>query len=711
MEEEQKRGITMKAANISLYYEHSLKNAQAFVINLVDTPGHLDFSGKVTRALRLVDGVVVIVDAVEEVSSQTETVVRQALEEAARPILFINKIDRLFNELKLDIGDIKTKIARIIQSFNQLIEMYGFEQAKTNWKVSAEKGSVIFGSALHRWGFSVPQLKKQNHTFNYFYDQYKNKKSASLVKEYPVWEAVLGAVVEFLPNPVEAQAYRIPVIWKGDVNSTLGKAMINCDANGPLIICLSKVQMLKGRLIGTGRVYSGTLKHSSNVLLINEKEIATINQVSIFMGARMEVVQEIPAGNIAAIGGVSSIRAGETLVDPDYVNEARMFESVKYVSEPVVTMAVEPEMLKDLNQLQEILEEIKIEDPNIKVEISSETGECLVSGMGPLHLETIGSAIKERGISVTLSKPTSVFRESVLKSSNIHEAISPNGQNKIHLILKRLDKDTVKYFREIKSNILENRKLREVEIPAHTSLTKFEARGIWKLDDNYNLIISRLKEDTGIDYDVQDKEIASTEIGLDAAELKETGHNQEKKQSNPHVSSGEMVKKVNPDIHDQLIKAIHGIILRGPLAQENFSELCIIIKDIQIASENENVNFFELSTMINQAFGLCLKQAKPILLEPIYRLMITSPPEYIGTVSSLINQFQGKIQSINQDPFRAFIEARMAVRHSIEFSQSVRSETAARVFWQSLFDCYEPVTEAQQDQIIRDIKFRKGLLT
>ena len=101
LEEEQRRGITMKSANISLYYEKSLENQEPFLINLVDTPGHLDFSGKVTRALRLVDGVVVVVDAVEEIITQSETVIRQALQEGVKPVLFINKVDRLIRELKL----------------------------------------------------------------------------------------------------------------------------------------------------------------------------------------------------------------------------------------------------------------------------------------------------------------------------------------------------------------------------------------------------------------------------------------------------------------------------------------------------------------------------------------------------------------------------------------------------------------------------------
>ena len=124
LEEEQKRGITMKSANISLYYEKSLEGQEPFLINLVDTPGHLDFSGKVTRALRLVDGVVVVVDAVEEIITQSETVIRQALQEGVKPILFINKVDRLIRELKLSDDQIRKKYIRIINDFNTLLDRY-----------------------------------------------------------------------------------------------------------------------------------------------------------------------------------------------------------------------------------------------------------------------------------------------------------------------------------------------------------------------------------------------------------------------------------------------------------------------------------------------------------------------------------------------------------------------------------------------------------
>ena len=122
LKEEQKRGITIKTANISLL--HRMEN-DSFLINLVDTPGHVDFTGKVARALRAIDGAIVVVDAVEGIMAQTETVTRQALEERVRPLLFINKVDRLISELKYDAGQIQEKFTQIIDRFNDLIEVYG----------------------------------------------------------------------------------------------------------------------------------------------------------------------------------------------------------------------------------------------------------------------------------------------------------------------------------------------------------------------------------------------------------------------------------------------------------------------------------------------------------------------------------------------------------------------------------------------------------
>jgi elongation factor 2 len=139
MEEEQKRQMTIKAANVSLLHE---RNGTPYVINLIDTPGHVDFSGRVTRSLRAIDGAVVVVDSVEEIMVQTETVTRQALEERVRPVLYINKIDRLIKELRLNPEQIQERIGRIITEFNRLIELYAEPEYREKWKVSFAANTV-----------------------------------------------------------------------------------------------------------------------------------------------------------------------------------------------------------------------------------------------------------------------------------------------------------------------------------------------------------------------------------------------------------------------------------------------------------------------------------------------------------------------------------------------------------------------------------------
>ncbi|MEM4843705.1 MAG: GTP-binding protein, partial [Ignisphaera sp.] len=155
---EQRRQMTVKAANISLYHEYEGK---PYVINLVDTPGHVDFTGKVTRSLRMIDGAIVVVDAVEGVMTQTETVLRQALEERIRPLLFINKVDRLIKELRMGSDEIKQRFIEIIKEINNLIETYAEPEFKKKWILDPVQGMVAFGSARDAIGLTVPMSRKK----------------------------------------------------------------------------------------------------------------------------------------------------------------------------------------------------------------------------------------------------------------------------------------------------------------------------------------------------------------------------------------------------------------------------------------------------------------------------------------------------------------------------------------------------------------------
>jgi len=328
---EAERGITIMAANISMVYNHENKE---YLINLIDTPGHVDFGGEVTRAMRAVDGVVVVVCAVEGVMPQTETVLKQALKEKVKPILYINKVDRLINELKVDEKQMQERFIKIINRVNELIGRYAHPEFKEKWKVKVSDGSVVFGSAYNNWAISVPLMQKTGIGFKQIYEYSKNEQQKELAKKIPGYLSVVDAIIKHLPNPKEAQRYRIPHIWKGDANSDIGKDMIECNADGKTVIMITSIDVdPHAGEIATGRVYSGKVKKGDKLYLINSGRENTVQQVAIYMNTGRVQMEEIPAGNIAAISGLRDAYAGETAA----VEKIEPFESIKHYSEPVMT--------------------------------------------------------------------------------------------------------------------------------------------------------------------------------------------------------------------------------------------------------------------------------------------------------------------------------------------------------------------------------------
>lgn len=439
--EEQRRGITLKAANITLLYK---KAQESFIINLVDTPGHVDFTGKVTRALRSIDGAVVLVDAVEEVMAQTEIVIQQALQERVRPVLFINKVDRLITELKLSQRQIEEKFSRIIGTFNDLIELFAEPQYR-DWKANPADGTVVFGSALHRWGFTTNTAKKKGVKFGDIIQAYENSDFRQLQKLFPLYEAILDMAIEHLPNPKQAQKYRVEKIWNGDLSSQVGRAMTECSDNGPSVMSVTNVQMNPDGVVVTGRLFSGTIKAGDRVFLVDAQDEGVVGEVSVFMGSYRELVSWASAGNLAALTGLHKVKAGETIVDANF-HDIPGFEKIYYVSDPVVTVAVEPKNPVDLGLLADALEKLAVEDPNLKTTVSAETGEYLLSGIGELHLEVSIKRLKESlGIAeVAASTPRVSYRESIRKNGTVVTAFSPNRQNSFTLQTKPLDEQVLR---------------------------------------------------------------------------------------------------------------------------------------------------------------------------------------------------------------------------------------------------------------------------
>jgi elongation factor 2 len=422
LEEEQKRKITIKAGNISLLFK-------SHVINLVDTPGHVDFAGKVARALRAIDGAIVVVDAVEGIMAQTEVVTRQALEERVKPVLFINKMDRLFSESQLNASQVEARLLKIISGFNDLIDLYGEISFKKQWKVDAAGNGFAFGSALEGWGLTLSMARLTATKISDIFIAYNNKRQDELRLRFPAYEAIFELVIQNLPNPREAQAYRLEKIWDGHGDSDIGKVISKCRDDAPLVICVTNVaSVLEGKTVVKSRLFSGVVKKGNKVHLVDAQADADVADVYLEMGGFREEVTELSAGNIAVLSLTGSVKASETLIDIAHRMDMVPFEAASLAFEPVLTIVVEPKNPKDLPLMQSALDALALEDPDLSVKADKETGEYLLNGMGELHLEI---ALKQLGSHVPVigSSPRVVYRETVTEKGATAMARSPNKHN------------------------------------------------------------------------------------------------------------------------------------------------------------------------------------------------------------------------------------------------------------------------------------------
>lgn len=633
LEEEQKRKITIKTANITLLYNQH-------IINLVDTPGHVDFTGRVTRSLRAIDGAVVVVDAVEGIMAQTEIVVRQALEERVRPVLFINKVDRLITELQLNEQQIQQKLNFIINGFNDLIELYCEAAFKSKWKIDSAQSNVAYGSALHGWGFTVNIAKEKGVKFAELINSYLNVQQDKLQSQLPVYEAIFEIILKSVPNPREAQAYRIQKIWDGNVDSKIGHALTECSDNGPAVMCVTNVQSNpEGGCFAVGRLFSGTVKKGDVLHLIDEIAEATVNQVAITMGSFREEVSEVSAGNLAALTLSANVKTGETLVDLAHKSGMVPFEGVNYVSQPVVTVAVEPKNPKDLEVLLGGLEDLAAADPNLAVAISRETGEYLLSGMGELHLEIALKQLKsEYKVDVKASSPRVVYRESVKSKGAVAEAKSPNKQNSFWV---------------------------QVE-PEKEKPTKNEGEDtgeILSFDENRNMLVDTKYKTDELSEEVLESIIAGFEFACHA----------------------------------------------GPLCGEPVRHVKVKLVGLQISSNEAFSGSVEVMRGIGKAIFGSFLTAQPVLLEPIYKIVLSVASELAGECSKIIGKRRGKVASFEQKGLLTVLSGFIPVSETFGLSVDLRSATSGRAFWQMLFDHWDKMPQKLELQVINDLRKRKGL--
>lgn len=402
LEEEQKRSITIKTSTISLPIQTQGKE---FLINLVDCPGHVDFSGKTSRSLRLMDGCVIIVDALEGIMAQTRSVIRLALKEWVRPILFINKIDRLLT-LSFSIEQVQERFEEIISVFNHLINLFGKNKQK-KWNVQVDKSQVLFGSALEGWGFSLPQLLDREMKFEeimYLHEEDKDR----LTHEFPLQKLLPQIIYKNLPSPPQAQKYRAKKLWEG---GNPPKRVIKCKDGSTTTIYVSKTTPKAGRIFITGRVFSGSVT-KGELIQLNSGKKKRIEGLSILRGDKREVVRKINTGGV--FGAFLDTKSGTTFSNKRI---SGYFTSPFHIPVPVIYEAIEPRQSHQFDKLLKELRKKTLEDPNLSVRVSKKSGRILLGGVGELHLELALKDVRDK-VELYVSNPKVAYRE-VLKSGGI----------------------------------------------------------------------------------------------------------------------------------------------------------------------------------------------------------------------------------------------------------------------------------------------------
>jgi elongation factor 2 len=659
--DEQERLLTVDAANVSMVHEFEKSE---YLINLIDTPGHVDFSGNVTRAMRAIDGTIVLVCASEGIMPQTETVLKQALKERVKPLLFINKVDRLIKELKLNPEQMQERFIKIYKDFNKLIKDIAEKEYGEKWQVDINGGSVAFGSARDNWAMSLPFMKKKGISFKDIlgiYQKNEEERKDWVWKNAPLHEVVLDMVVKHLPNPIEAQKYRIPKIWHGDLDSEFGKDLVHCNANGKPAFVITRIVIdpRSGKEISAGRLFSGTLKEGMEVYLNLAKKKERIQQVLIYNGIKPEQVSEIPAGNVLAIAGVTG-EAGETIT----LDIEEPFQELKHIFEPVITKAIEATKAADLPKLIEVLKKVAKEDPSIKIQINEETGENLMAGMGELHLEIIENRIKtEKGIDVRTSQPIVVYRETVTKASPEIEGRSPNKHNSFYIKVEPLEKEVIEA-------------MRKGELPE-----------------------GRIKKKT--------KELAKMLTGLGIS-------NDEAKQYRDIYKGNIFLDKTRGEVHigeviELILDSFEQVMDAGPLSREPCMGLKVSLIDTRLHEDAIHRGPAQVYPAVRDAISDCFKQAAPTMFEPIQTYLIEAPLDFMSALTTLIAKKRGQTLEVNQETQQIVIKAKLPVGEMIGWSSDLRSATEGRGVASLMDQNFEKLPRELQAELIRKIRQRKGL--
>jgi elongation factor 2 len=505
-------------------------------------------------------------------------------------------------------------------------------------------------------------MKKTGINFKQIYEYCKNQDQKTLAKRAPLHEVLLEMVIIHLPNPLEAQKLRIPVIWHGDLESTFGKSMMTCNPDGPVAFMVTKIIVdPHAGEVAVGRLYSGKIVKGQELWVSGMPNPNRAQLVSLTVGADRIPVEEIDAGNVVAVSGLKDAIAGSTVSsDPAMAS----FEKIVHYSDPVVTVAIEAKHTKDLPKLVEVLRTIAKADPSIQVEINQETGEHLMSGMGELHLEiTNYRIVNEHKVEIKTSEPIVVFRECVGGRGGPFEGKSPNKHNRFYIEVEPLSPAVVQAIRSgeivtegrIKDAKALAKKLQELGFSKEEGKSPVAFHGT-------NILMDMTK---GIQY------------------LHETM---------------ELIK----DAFDEAMD-------RGPLANEKCMAVKVMLVDAKLHEDSIHRGPAQVIPAARSAMYGAMCQAGRVLYEPIQKVFINVPEDMMGNAIREIQQRRGIVEDMKQEGDMTTVQGKCPVAEMFGFAASIRSATSGRALWSTENSGFEQMPREVVDKTVPKIRERKGL--
>ncbi|KAI6197710.1 Tr-type G domain-containing protein [Aphelenchoides besseyi] len=774
LKDECPRCITIKSTAIPMYFklesdlefiikenqvEYEIVNGQkqkldGFLINLIDSPGHVDFSSEVTAALRVTDGALVVVDCVSGVCVQTETVLRQAIAERIKPVLFMNKMDRALLEFQLGQEELFQTFQCIVENINVIIATYGDDNGPMGpIMVDPSVGNVGFGSGLHGWAFTLKQfaaiyadkfgIKVDKLMKNLWGDRFFNMKTkkwtssqedgavrgfcqfvldpifkvfdavmnvkkdetAKLIEKLniklpsdekdlerkvlmrkwlPAGETMLQMICLHLPSPVTAQRYRMEMLYEGPHDDDAAVAIRNCDANGPLVMYVSKMVPTsdKGRFYAFGRVFAGKVATGMKARIQGPNYVPgkkedlyekTIQRTILMMGRYIEPIEDIPAGNIVGLVGVDQyLVKGGTITT---FKDAHNFRVMKFSVSPVVRVAVEPKNAGDLPKLVEGLKRLAKSDPMVQC-IFEESGEHIVAGAGELHLEICLKDLEEDHACIPLKKsdPVVSYCETVQSESSILcLSKSPNKHNRIFMKCVPMPDGMADDIEKGEIGPREEAKNRARILNEKYDYDPTEARKIWCFGP----------DGTGANIVVD-------------------------------VTKG--VQYLN-EIKSSVVAGFQWATKEGVLCDENMRGIRFNIHDVTLHADAIHRGGGQIIPTARRVFYASVLTAEPRLLEPVYLVEIQCPETAVGGIYGVLNRRRGHVfeeQQIVGTPMFV-VKAYLPVNESFGFTADLRSNTGGQAFSQCVFDHWQVLPGDPFDpstkpaQVVAETRERKGL--